>query len=69
MKPTELPTKPLSILADDTPHDVRAEDVMSYFQLPRQNERPSVPGINLPFAPAQPAAPTLPASSATYQQK
>lgn len=66
---SEPPRKLLSILPDDTPHEVRADDVMTYFQLPRQNERPTGSGINLPFAPAQPGGSTLPPSSATYQQK
>jgi hypothetical protein len=68
-KTPESPAKLLSILPDDTPRDVRADEVIPYFQLPHQNERPSVAGMNLPFTPAQPAASTLPPSSATYQQK
>lgn len=61
--------KMLRILPDDTPREVRAEEVMSYFQLPQERERPSASDSNLPFVPVQPAGPTLPTSSATYQQK
>lgn len=63
------PVKLLSIIPDDTPRDVHAEDVMSYFQLPKLNEPSNPAGINLPFTPAQPTSSTLPLSSATYQLK
>lgn len=59
--------KLLSILPDDTPRELRAEDVIPYFQLPR--ERTDLGDGNQPFSPAQPASSTLPPSSATYQQK
>jgi len=66
---TEPTNKLMRILPDDTPHNVRTEDVMSYFQLPPPSERSNVSGVNVPFAPAQPGGSTVPPSSATYQQK
>ena len=65
--PVDTGPKPVRILPDDTPHEVRPEDVLPYFQLPRQGDRASGSGLNLPFTPAVPA--TLPPSSATYQLK
>lgn len=61
--PVAAGPKPVSILPDDTPHEVRAEDVLPYFQLPRQSDRHETSGVNMPFTPA------LPQSSATYQLK
>lgn len=55
---------PVSILPDDTPRDVHAEDVLPYFQRP--NGERSANGIAVPFTPA---SPTLPQSSATYELK
>lgn len=67
--PVNVGPAPVSILPDDTPRDVRAEDVLPYFQLPRQGDRSSAGGNNPPFTPALPAGATLPPSSATYQLK
>jgi len=47
---------PVSILPDDTPRDVGAEDVLPYFQFPEA-----------PLVPSSPS--TLPPSSATYRQR
>ncbi|PTY05087.1 hypothetical protein DB347_16535 [Opitutaceae bacterium EW11] len=57
--------KPVTILPDDTRRDVRPEDVLPYFELPRGSA--GAGGAALPFAPAAP--PAQPPSSATYQQK
>jgi hypothetical protein len=56
--------EPSSILPDDTRRDVRPEDLLPYFQYPR-NDR-AVIGVPVPPTPAQP---TLPPSSATYRQQ
>lgn len=68
-KSTQSAGNMVRIIPDDTPRDVRADDVMSFFQLPRQATAPAPAGENVPFAPAQPAGSTLPPSSATYEQK
>lgn len=57
---------PVSIIPDDTPHQVKPEDVLPYFQLPSQND--SSAAVNVPFTPARPAN-VQPPSSATYQLK
>ncbi|HEU5081139.1 MAG TPA: hypothetical protein VFT72_18145 [Opitutaceae bacterium] len=57
------PTPP-RILPDDTPRDLRAEDVLPYFQL--SNDPAPSSGVSVPFTPATPAQPQ---SSATYQLK
>jgi len=49
-------SNPVSILPDDTPRDVGAEDVLPYFQFPDVPPVPSTPY-------------TLPPSSATYRQR
>jgi hypothetical protein len=54
------PTPP-PILPDDVPIQVRPEDFLPYFQYPGMSRR--VRGEGPP-----PAAPSLPASSATYEQ-
>lgn len=69
--PAPVPTtepKPLNILPDDTRLAVRPEDVLPFFQLPRSGADATI-GVAVPFNPATPAAPALPPSSATYQQK
>jgi hypothetical protein len=59
------PVKALNILPDDTAQkEVRPEDVLPYFQLPKIDEARG--RVMVPFTPA---APTLPPSSATYQQR
>ncbi len=53
--------KPVSILPDDTRREIREEDVLPYFQVPR--------GRSV-FAPGMPSEPqALPESSATYRQQ
>jgi len=47
---------PVSILPDDTPRDIRAEDVLPFFQFPGG-------------APTAPTPGTIPPSSATYRQR
>jgi hypothetical protein len=54
------PTPP-RILPDDVPIQVRPEDFLPYFQYPGMNRRIRGEG-------APPGTPTLPASSATYEQ-
>jgi hypothetical protein len=56
--------KPLPILNDDTPRDLHAEDILPFFQLPRNDG--STRSAPEPFAPS---APTQPASSASYELK
>ncbi len=58
---TPAPPTPVSILPDDTPRDVHAEDVLPYFQMPKGGAA----NVPLPFTPAAPA----PKSSATYELK
>jgi hypothetical protein len=55
------PPVPSAILPDDVPSQVRAEDFLPYFQYPGAGRR--VRGEGQP-----PAAPSLPASTATYTQ-
>jgi len=61
--PTGNSPRPVSILPDDTKHEIRAEDVLPFFQFPGASDSSSaaIP-MSLPAA-----AP--PPSSATYQQK
>ncbi len=56
--------EPPMILPDDMRRDVRPEDLLPFFQYPRNGG--NVSGVP---APAQPAMPTLPPSSATYRQQ
>jgi len=56
-------SEPSSILPDDMRRDVRPEDLLPYFQYPRNGAVIGVP------VPAQPALPILPPSSATYRQQ
>jgi hypothetical protein len=62
-------TKPVSILPDDTPRNIRAEDVLPFFELAQDPAKGANTTVVVPFTPAAPAAATLPPSSATYQQK
>ncbi|HVU25860.1 MAG TPA: hypothetical protein VHE13_17145 [Opitutus sp.] len=55
---------PPAIIPDDTPVRPRHEDFLPFFQFPGQSAEPDAPGLNVPPAPS-----TLPASSATYQQR
>ena len=57
-------SEPSTILPDDMRRDIRPEDLLPYFQYPRNGG--AVIGVP---APAQPAQPTLPPSSATYRQQ
>ena len=57
-------SEPSSILPDDMRREVRPEDLLPYFQYPRNGG--AVIGVPVP---AQPALPTLPPSSATYRQQ
>jgi len=54
-------SEPSSILPDDMRRDVRPEDLLPYFQYPRNGG--GVPGVPVP------PQPTLPPSSATYRQQ
>jgi hypothetical protein len=56
-------SEPSSILPDDMRREVRPEDLLPYFQYPRNGGVIGVP------VPPQPAQPTLPPSSATYRQQ
>jgi hypothetical protein len=55
--------EPAPIIPDDLRREVRPEDVIPYFQFPRNRVRVGVP------IPPQPSGPSLPPSSATYQQQ
>jgi len=57
--------KPVSILPDDTRQEIRAEDVLPFFQFPGA---PDSGAVAVPFTTTQPRSPsqTAPASSATY---
>lgn len=57
---------PVPILPDDTPRDVRAEDILPYFQYPGALPREAVV-VPVPANPA--TGRPLPPSSATYQVK
>jgi len=67
--PQSTESKPVSILPDDTPRDVRAEDVLPFFQLAKDPAGGATASVVVPFTPATPQGGTLPASSATYQLK
>ena len=58
---------PLSILPDETRPQVRPEDIMPFFQVPRSGQNPAV--IITPGAWAEPNNPPPIPSSATYIQK
>ena len=58
-RPDEI--EPSSILPDDMRREVRPEDLLPYFQYPRNGG--GVPGVPVP------PQPTLPPSSATYRQQ
>jgi hypothetical protein len=57
-------SEPSPILPDDMRREVRPEDLLPFFQYPRNGG--AVIGVPVP---AQPALPTLPPSSATYRQQ
>jgi hypothetical protein len=57
-------SEPSTILPDDMRRDIRPEDLLPYFQYPRNGG--AVIGVPVPN---QPALPTLPPSSATYRQQ
>jgi hypothetical protein len=62
--------KPVSILPDDTVRNLRAEDVLPYFQLPSDMPDGEIhPSVIVPFTPGTPSRPSQPPSSATYQLK
>jgi len=63
--PASNAPKPVSILPDDTRQEIRAEDVLPFFQFPGA---PESGAVAVPFTTAQPRSPspTAPASSATY---
>jgi hypothetical protein len=61
-KSEETDTTP-AILPDDLRRDVRPEDILPFFQFPRGG---AMIGVGVPV-PAQPPAPTMPPSSATYR--
>jgi len=58
--------KPVSILPDDTKREIRAEDVLPFFQFPGA---PDSGAIAVPFSTSQPRGATAPPSSATYKQQ
>ena len=58
--------KPVSILPDDTQREIRAEDVLPFFQFPGA---PDSGAVAVPFSTSQPRGTTAPRSSATYQQQ
>jgi hypothetical protein len=65
---TELPApgspKPISILPDDTKNEIRAEDVLPFFQFPSASDGSS---LSVPSTSSQSRAPSAPPSSATYR--
>ena len=66
--PEKKPDEPDSvpILPDDTRREVRPEDLLPFFQFPRNGG--TTLGVRVPVPPA-PSAPALPPSSATYRQQ
>jgi len=58
--------KPVSILPDDTRQEIRAEDVLPFFQFPGA---PDDGAVAVPPTASQPRGTTAPRSSATYQQR
>lgn len=63
-KPEEHEAIP--ILPDDTRRDVRPEELLPFFQFPRNGG--TTMGVRVPVPP-QPTAPAMPPSSATYRQQ
>ncbi len=65
---TPLPNqpKPIAILPDDTKQEIRAEDVLPFFQYPGAADSSS---LAVPFTTSQPRGSTVPPSSATYRQQ
>jgi hypothetical protein len=69
--PAERPTP---ILPDDTPRELRAEDVLPFFRYPggqsgSGHARPREVDVAVPFTPTHSQTPPTPPSSAIYQQK
>lgn len=60
-----IKAKPLRIIPDDAPREIRPEDVLRFFQFPGKPGT-DTPPVSEPFTPPQPS--TLPPSSATYRQ-
>ena len=58
--------KPVSILPDDTKREIRAEDVLPFFQFPGA---PESGAVAVPFTTSQPRGTTAPPSSASYKQQ
>jgi hypothetical protein len=58
--------KPISILPDDTRREIRAEDVLPFFQFPGA---PDTGALAVPFTTTSPRGTTAPPSSATYKQQ
>ena len=58
--------KPVTILPDDTRREIRAEDVLPFFQFPGASDNG---GVEVPFTSSQPRETPPPRSSATYQQQ
>ena len=59
--------KPVPILPDDTRTEIKPEDVLPFFQFPNGSDSTAVA---LPLTvPQQPAANTVPTSTATYRQQ
>lgn len=58
--------KPVSILPDDTHQEIKAEDVLPFFQFPTGSDGGSV---IMPLTVQQPAQRTVPPSTATYRQQ
>jgi hypothetical protein len=63
---TTTSEKPVSILPDDTRREIRAEDVLPFFQFPGA---PDSGALVVPFTTSSPRGTTAPPSSATYKQQ
>jgi len=63
---TTTSEKPVSILPDDTRREIRAEDVLPFFQFPGA---PDAGAMVVPFTTSSPRGTTAPPSSATYKQQ
>jgi hypothetical protein len=63
---TTTSEKPVSILPDDTRREIRAEDVLPFFQFPGA---PDSGALVVPSTTSSPRGTTAPPSSATYKQQ
>jgi hypothetical protein len=63
---TTTSEKPISILPDDTRREIRAEDVLPFFQFPGA---PDGGALAVPFTTSSPRGTAAPPSSATYKQQ